>query len=305
MKSRSGIPARQHKVIKMNLDENYIKKLLPKRPKDSHKGTFGSVLNIAGSGFYTGAAYFSSLSALKVGCGLATLASAETVLKTVSALSPDIILMPLDETKDKTVSPRAIKKLEKILAKYEVISVGCGLFTNKDTIRFFWELIKILSKLATPVVIDADGLNILSGLNNPMLPQNTILTPHPKELSKLMDVNVENILLQPEFWIKKCCEKYNCTTVLKLHKTMIADNKGNFYINDTGNSALSQGGSGDVLCGMIGGFLAQGLNCFEASVLGVYLHGLTAEIASSELTEYSTLSSDLLNYIPKAIKSII
>lgn len=289
----------------MDYNENYIKNLLPKRPEDSNKGTFGSVLNIAGSGFYTGAAYFSSISALKVGCGLAALASAETVLRSVSALSPDIILIPIDETKDKTISSRAIKKLEKILDKYGVISIGCGLSTNKSTVKFFEELIKILSKSKTPIVIDADGLNILAGLKNPVLPQNTILTPHPKELSRLMGANVENILLQPEFWVKKCCEKYCCTTVLKLHKTIVADNDGHFYINDTGNSALSHGGSGDILCGMISGFLAQGLNCFDAGVLAVHLHGLAAEMASSELTEYSTLSSDLINYITKAIKSIL
>lgn len=306
----------------MNLDENYIKNLLPKRPEDSNKGTFGSVLNIAGSKFYTGAAYFSSIAPLKVGCGKSTLAGTKTVLETVSVLSPDIILMPIDETKNGVISPKATKKLEKILNNYEVISIGCGLSTNKDTVKFFEKLIKILNQSQTPVVIDADGLNILSGLKNPVLPQNTILTPHPKELSRLMKIDVENILLESEFWVKKCCEKYNCTTVLKLHKTIVADNKDNFYVNNTGNSALSHGGSGDVLCGMISGFLAQGVNvsqynlnlqnnsargvsCFEASILSVYLHGLAAEMASKDLTEYSTLSSDLLEYIPRAIKSII
>lgn len=123
-------------------------------------------------------------------------------------------------------------------------------------------------------------------------------------MSRLLGVNVEDILSKPEFCIKKCCEKYNCTIILKLHKTMIADNNGNFYINNTGNSALSHGGSGDVLCGMISGFLAQRVNIFDACCLGVYLHGLAAEIASDELTEYSTLASDLVKYIHKAIKTL-
>lgn len=286
------------------IDEKYVKKLLPKRPEDSYKGTFGHVLNIAGSSTYTGAAYFSSISSLKSGCGLTTLASVEMVIMAVSALTPDVILMELEETRDKKISPKAIKQLEPILDKYQAISLGCGLSTTEDTISFFEKLINILKKLRTPVVIDADGLNILSGFENIVLPQNTVLTPHPKELSKLMGVNTEDVLLQPDFWVKKCCEKYGCTTVLKLHKTLVSDNS-NFYINNTGNSALSHGGSGDILCGMISGFLAQGLDCFDASVLSVYLHGRAAVIASSELTEYSTLSSDLINYIPKAIKSII
>lgn len=289
----------------MDYNKEYFKNILPKRPEDSHKGTFGHVLNIAGSRFYTGAAYFSSVAPLKVGCGRSTLASVETVIQSVSSLSPDIILMPLNQTGEKTISPKSLKNLSKVLKDYDAISIGCGLSLNTYTAKFFEELINILAKFEIPIVIDADGLTILSKLSSTKLPINAILTPHPKEMSRLMDVSVENILLQPEFWVKKCCEKYNCTTVLKLHKTLVADNKGNFYENNTGNTALSHGGSGDVLCGMISGFLAQGLRCFEASLLGVYLHGITAEIASKELTEHSTLSSDLLKYISEAIKTIL
>lgn len=291
----------------MNTDyyENYIKKLIPPRPEDSHKGTFGHVLNIAGSGFYTGAAYFSSISALKVGCGRVTLASSETCCKTVSNLAPDIILKPLKETKEKTIHPQEAKTIKAISDRFNVISVGCGLSRNNETIKFLKELIKELNKCDYPIIFDADALSIIGKEKIEKLPENTILTPHPKELSKLMGIGIDNILKQPEFWTKECCEKYDCTTVLKTHKTIVADNKGKFYVNNTGNTALSHGGSGDVLCGMISGFLAQGLNCFEASVLAVYLHGKTAEIASEELTEYSTLSSDLLKYIPSAIKSIL
>lgn len=296
---------RVNKYMATDSYENYIKKLLPQRPENSHKGTFGHVLNVAGSGFYTGAAYFSSISALKVGCGRVTLASSETCCRAVSALSPDIILKPLKETKEKTIHPQSVREIEKKLDKSSVVSVGCGLSMNSETMKFLKELIKILNKYTIPVIFDADGLSIIGKLMISKLPQNTILTPHPKELSDLMGVRVDDILKQPEFWIKECCEKYNCTTVLKLHKTIVADSKGNFYVNNTGNSALSHGGSGDILCGMISGFLSQGLSCFEASVLSVYLHGRAAEIASEELTEYSTLSSDLLNYIPKAIKMLI
>lgn len=271
-------------------NKEHFKNILPKRPENSHKGTFGRVLNIAGSEFYPGAAYFSSISPLKVGCGLVTLASAETVLKTVSALSPDVILMSLNQIK-------------KEIFKFQAISIGCGLGVNGG--KYLKKVLKLVENLQTPLVIDADGLNILSQMKELQLPQNTILTPHPKEFSKLMGIELEKVLQQPEFWVKKCCEKYNCTTVLKLHKTLVADNKGHFYENNTGNSGLSHGGSGDVLCGMITGFLAQGLNCFDASCLGVYLHGLAAEIASKELTEYSVLASDLLNYISVAIKTLL
>ncbi|MEI8128913.1 MAG: NAD(P)H-hydrate dehydratase [bacterium] len=277
-----------------HFDEKYVKTLLPKRLENSHKGTFGHVLNIAGSEFYTGAAYFSSVAPLKVGCGLSTLAAPDFVLKTVSDLSSDVILSYLKMVKVGINSNY-----------YDVVSIGCGLSVNKNTIKFFDELIKVLNKLDMPVVIDADGLNILSLLKISKLPINTILTPHPKELSRLMSVSVEDILSQPEFWVKKCCEKYNCTTLLKLHRTLVADNGKNFYVNNTGNSALSHGGSGDVLTGMISGFLAQGMGCFEASILGVYLHGKTGEIAAEKLSEYSVLASDLLKYIPQSIKTIL
>lgn len=285
------------------MDENDIKKLLPKRPKNSNKGTFGHVLNIAGCGFYTGAAYFSSVSALKVGCGRVTLASAETALSAVSALTPDVILMPLAQNKEKTIQPKAIKQLESIFKNYEAISVGCGLSTNKHTAEFFKKTINILATKATPVVIDADGLNILAKSDIKKLPQNLILTPHPMEMARLMGVEVDEIINNQELWARKCSEKYNCVTVLKTHKTFVCQGE-KIYINNSGNSALAHGGSGDVLCGMVTGFLAQGMKPFEASVLAVYLHGKTAEIASEKLTEYSTLASDLLKYIYKSIKKI-
>lgn len=286
----------------MDYDFEYIKNILPKRPQNGHKGIFGHVLNIAGSGFYVGAAYFSSIVPLKVGCGKVTLASVEQVLNSVSALSPDIILKPV--AKGKTIPEKALKQIASSLSDFSVISIGCGLSNEKTTCKFFKNFIKILPKINKPIVIDADGLNILSQMKNVKLSQNVVLTPHPKELSRLLNVPVDNILSQPEFWVNKCCEKYDCITILKLHNTIISDNNGHTYINNTGNTALSHGGSGDVLTGMLSGFLAQGLNCFDTAVLSVYLHGLAAEIASEELTEYSVLASDLFKYISKAIKKI-
>lgn len=284
----------------MDFNEEYIKTLLPKRPQDAHKGTFGHVLNIAGSQFYTGAAYFSSISPLRVGCGRSTLASVRTALTSASSLSPDIILLPIDlKAPLKTIWPK--------IEEYNAISIGCGLSVNKETGKLFSSFIKELTKkqIETPVVIDADGLNILSFSGNLKLPKHTILTPHPLEMSRMLGVKVDEVLLKPEYWAKKCSEKYDCTTILKIHKTVVADNRGRVYINNTGNTALSKGGSGDILCGMITGFLAQGLSTFNASILAVYLHGKTAEIASKDLSEYSVLASDLLNYIPLTIRELI
>lgn len=273
-----------------------LKEILPKRPQNGHKGTFGNVLNIAGSNFYTGAAYFSSIAPLKVGCGKSTLASSKDVLKSVASLSPDIILTPIEKINKNNITD------------FQAISIGCGLSQEKSSINFFKKILTLVKDLGTPIVIDADGLNILSKLKNIKLPKNTILTPHPKEFSRLMGgISVEKVLEQPEFWIKQCCEKYNSTVILKLHKTIVADNKGHFYENTTGNTALAHGGSGDVLTGMITGLLSQNKKSeiFDICCLAVYLHGLTGELASKDLTEYSVLASDLISYIPKAIKSIL
>lgn len=285
----------------MTQNKEYFKNILPKRPENSHKGAFGHVLNVAGSEFYTGAAYFSSVSALKVGCGLVTLTSAPSVLTSVSALSPDIIFMPVA----KIISNKGFIYPQPLVGRFQAVSIGCGLSQGVNGIKVFKKAINLLKNSETPVVIDADGLNILSKLKNITLPKNLVLTPHPKELARLLDIKVEDILLEPEVWAKKCCEKFNCIIVLKLHKTVVADTNGNFYVNNTGNSALSHGGSGDVLTGMISGLLAQGVKIFDACCLAVYLHGLAGELASKDLTEYSTLASDLINYIPKAIKSTI
>lgn len=286
------------------MDEITLRHLLPKRPKDSHKGTFGHALNIAGSKYYSGAAYFSSIAPLKVGCGRSTLASVESVIRSVSALSPDIIFKPLPESDEEIISSSAYDKISHGLKNYDAISIGCGLSVSSDTEKLFRKLIQDLEKTYIPLVIDADGINILATVKSINLPQKTILTPHPLELSRLLKEDVGEILADTEFFARKCSKKYNCVTVLKTCKTVVCDKNGEIYINNTGNSALAHGGSGDILCGMIAGLLAQGMNPYEASILAVHLHGKTAELASENLTEYSTLASDLLDYIHIAVKNL-
>ncbi len=265
---------------------------LPARKEDSHKGTFGKVLNISGSENYTGAAYLSSISALKTGCGYVTLAASHKVISSVSSLTPDIVYMPITEVKDK-------------LANYDVVSIGCGLSVETATAIMFKSILAKLSTLDIPIVIDAGGLTLLSKMKNPELPPKLILTPHPAEAARLLKVETEKVAAKPDFYVKKLSKTFECTTVLKSHKTRVCSTDGEIYINETGNSALAKAGSGDVLCGIITGLLAQKMEIFEAAKTGVYLHGLTGEIASKELTEYSVLASDLLKYIPFAIKHIL
>lgn len=257
---------------------------MPYREQNSNKGTFGKVLNFAGSKNYIGAAFLSTVSTLKVGAGFCALATTKDVIRSVSTLLPEAVYLSRKEGLTK-------------LNDFSVVLIGCGL---DNEIGLFKDVIKRLQKETTPVVIDADGLNILSKLNL-KLPKNTIITPHPLEAARLLGVALETVLSNLEGSAKELTKKYNCVTVLKTHRTIICNTDLTVHINQYGNSALAKAGSGDVLAGVIAGLLAQKTDLFEAAKLGVYLHSKAGEIASEELTEYSVMASDLPEYLHKAI----
>ena len=268
---------------------------MPIREQNSHKGTFGKVLNFSGSKNYIGAAYLSTKSSLKIGAGLSALASEKQIISSVSAMLPEAIYLTRKEGLDK-------------INDYSVVLIGCGLGQGINAKNL---LKKVLKKTKDkPLIIDADGLNLLAGIDlSPQLfPQGVgeiIITPHPLEASRLLACSLEQVLENLEESAKELSKKYNCVTVLKTHRTIVCDTDLNIYTNQYGNSALAKAGSGDVLAGIIVGLLAQGMQAFEACKLGVYLHSRSGEIASETLTEYSVLANDLINYIPEAIKKII
>ena len=260
---------------------------MPDRPQDSNKGTFGKVLNFAGSKNYIGAAYLSTLSMLKAGCGYAALASEQNVIDSVSKLLPEAVYL---ETKE------GIKNLD----NYTVCLIGCGLGQSSKAEKLFKNIIE---SAKCPLIIDADGLNLLSK-HEYKLPANTIITPHPMEAARLLGTSLSEVLNDIKGTAKILTNKYNCITVLKSHRTAISS-KDELFENQHGNSALAKAGTGDVLAGIIAGLLAQKMTPFEAAKLGVYLHSRAGEIASEELTEYSVLASDIPNYLPYAIKEIL
>ena len=261
---------------------------LPVREENSNKGTFGKILNVSGSEYMTGAAYLSSVAALRTGAGYVELASHENALKAAACLSPEIVLAPVD-------------KIPEIIKSSTVLLIGCGISTTAQAVKLFKDTILLAEKL--PTVIDADGLNILSQ-NKLKLPENVILTPHPKEASRLLDCRLEEVLENKEKSAKKISKIYNCVTVLKSHQTIITDGS-TVYRNTTGNSALAKAGSGDVLAGIIAGLMAQHMDIFDASVLGVYLHGLAGDLAKNDLTAYGVLATDTIRYIPYALKNFL
>lgn len=286
------------------LDKQYVSKLLPKRPQNSNKGTFGTVLNIAGSNYYSGAAYLSSISALKVGTGLVRLASCEEVLSRVSAITPDVTFINLGESEFGTVPKDGLKYIKDIKAP-SAISIGCGLTTFQPAREFVLKFLKEYIDSSIPIIIDADAINILSMEKRKPIPLNSVITPHPIELSRLLNVSVDEIQENRIKWAKETSRMFDCIVILKGYETVISIPNGNTFINKTGNSSLAHAGSGDVLAGMVAGFAAQGIKLEDACALACYLHGKAGEIASYKLTEYSTLASDLLNYIPEAIKTLL
>lgn len=264
---------------------------MPKREQNSNKGTFGKVLNFCGSQNYIGAAYLSTISSLKIGAGLSALATVDKVISSVSALLPEAVYLSRQE---------GVKKIK----EFSVVLIGCGLGLKPTSKKLFKSVLEELQKETMPVVIDADGLNILAKEKSP-LPLNSIITPHPLEAARLLDCEVDDVLENLESSAKKLTEKFKCVTVLKTHKTIVCDKDLNIYVNNNGNSALAKAGSGDVLAGIIAGLLAQGMELFEAAKLGVYIHSRAGEIASKELTEYSVLASELPKYFPQVIKELI
>lgn len=282
------------------IDKKLAKDLFPQRNDDCNKGSFLKVLNIAGSGNYSGAAFLSSLSSLRVGAGFISLACPKSIICRFSANMPEVTYIPLYETEKASIS--SLNDLL-FLQNYPVVSIGCGLSLDEDTKLFFSNFLSQIDD-SKKLVIDADAINMLSLLSYNKVIKNSILTPHPKELSRLLNVSVDEILQNREKYARIASQKFECITVLKGKETIVTDGD-QIYVNTTGNSALAKAGSGDVLTGIISGLLSQHLSCLNAAILGVFLHGLAGDLASKDLTIYSVLASDVIDYIPFAIDDIL
>ena len=281
-------------------DKKFIFNILPKRPQNSNKSTFGKILNIAGSKNYIGAAYLSSAAALRSGAGYLTLASVQDVTNSVASMIPEVTFYILNSNEFGSISSN--NKIDN-LYEYDVLSLGCGITQNPQTKSF---LLDLLSKVnsSQKVILDADAINIIASCKGEVSLKNFILTPHPKELARLLNVKLEDIVDNREKYARITSQTFECITVLKGHNTLITDGE-KMYINPTGNSSLAKAGTGDVLTGIIAAFAAQRLSAFNAAILGAYIHGLSAEIVSSDFSEYSVLASDVIDYLPFAFNQIL
>lgn len=309
-----------------HLDRAQARALLPKRPADSHKGTFGKAMIVAGSLPYPGAASLASAAAARAGAGLVTLAVGRTLLGGPGRL-PEVTLRPLPEAGPGLLGGDAADEIFKHIEGYTALLVGCGLGHEKETHAFVERLLGIdspkqrgqigfrLGSAGTnrepdkrpdlpPTVIDADGLNILSAIDEwwERLPHgNAVLTPHVGEMKRLLKVEK----LEPSAGVaEEAAARWGQVVVLKGATTVIASPDGKSFTHDGGNPALATAGTGDVLAGTIAGLLAQGLEPFDAATLGVYLHSAAGALVRDELGDAGALASDLLPKLPLAIKQL-
>ena len=273
---------------------------IPPRARDSHKGSFGAVLVVAGSACYRGAASLAVEGALRTGAGIVTLASVEPVLAAVSARLPECCLCPCLAGAEGGISPRSLPNITRQKATTLLLGPGLG-YTAQSAARAAEtrELVeKLLPGFGGSAVLDADGLNAAAQLlpyfgTVPHPTGELILTPHPGEMSRLTGLSMAEINEDRVEIALQYAKAWNAVVVLKGAGTVVAAPDGRCCVNTTGNPGLSRGGSGDALAGMTAALLACGLPAFEAAACAVYLHGAAADRAAALRGEYGMLPQDL------------
>jgi NAD(P)H-hydrate epimerase len=273
--------------------------LLQRKP-DSHKGDYGHILIVAGSKRYSGAALLCAEAALRSGAGIVTLGLPESLCNPVIKIKPkEIMLLPLAQAKDGEISAAAYNKIVDFLKKADVFVLGPGLGLNISTQKLVRKLVKTVKK---PFVIDADALTALAGVKGVRFGAETVATPHPGEMARLIGIPAAVIQKKRKEVAKNFAAHYNSTVVLKGGRTVVASTRGSLYVNTTGNPGMATAGSGDVLAGVIAAFLGQGLDGFNAAKYGVYIHGMAGDLAAKQKTQLSLIASDIIDFLPKAIK---
>ncbi|MCM1480542.1 MAG: NAD(P)H-hydrate dehydratase, partial [Muribaculaceae bacterium] len=252
--------------------------IIPKRSKDSFKGDYGKLLNIAGSAMYSGAASLSTEAALRSGAGLVTLAASERVITRIAAAIPEATYMPLAEDKDGSYAESNAAALGKACADKAAISVGSGLTVTNSTAAI---VKKVIKEAACPVILDADGINCAADNINIFkdAKNKLIITPHIGELARLAGLSTEDASADRLTLAVNLAREYNIIVVAKGVPTIIAGG-GKALIIRAGNPGLARGGSGDVLTGIIAAFCAQGIDPLQAAAAGVFVHGKAADLAA-------------------------
>jgi len=299
-----GIPNCIENNIQLHLlEEKDIKSIFHSRQQDTHKGNYGHVLVMAGSTGKGGAAGLTALGALRAGCGLCTLALPETCQKAFELHPMEVMTVPLPETQSGTLSINAKEPILKLLEGKSVVAMGPGLTTDPETVKLIGE---ILPFIKCPLILDADAINALEKHLDWLDDiKSAVLTPHPKEMSRLTGLTTQEIQKNRISAAIEFAQKNSVILLLKGAPSLIATPDGNVYINPTGNSGMATGGSGDVLTGIIAGLVAQNISPKNASIAGAYIHGYSGDIFSEKETQTNLIAGDLLRNLPNALKQVL
>jgi hydroxyethylthiazole kinase-like uncharacterized protein yjeF len=278
--------------------------VLPQRPLNANKGSFGRVLVTAGSNNFIGAAYLACSGAQRVGAGLVTLATASSLQPILAAKLTEVTYLPLPESQPGFISVEAGDVITQQSHQYDVLLLGCGLGQDPTTVEFVSSL--ILEKELPLPVLDADALNILPKIPEwwQWLTEDAILTPHPGEMARLCGLSIDEIQADRLGIARRFAAEWHQTIVLKGAYTVIATTDGRCRVSPFANPGLASAGTGDVLAGVIAGLAAQGLTPFDAASLGVYLHGQAGEMVRNEIGDTGMIASDLLPALPLTIKQL-
>ena len=277
------------------LNRQSVLSILPERDPFGHKGTFGKVLLLCGSRGFTGAAYLSAMGALRSGAGLVYLGVPESIYAIEAVKLNEPVVFPLPDKEGK-LSAEAIPQILNRLPAMDAILIGCGLGISEGTLA----VVKaVLETAVCPVVLDADGINVLSGhmdiLRGRQYP--TILTPHDGEFRRVGgSVGDDRMASAGAF-----ASEFGCVLLLKGHRTCITDGQTG-YVTGTGNPGMAVGGSGDVLAGILTGLLGQGMEPLKAAACAAWLHGAAGDLCASELGQYAMLPTDMLSALPRLLK---
>jgi len=278
--------------------------LVGPRPRDSHKGSFGHVLVIGGSLGKAGAAAMAGMSALRSGAGLSTVATAKSVLPTVAGFHPEVMTEPLAETEAGTISMQALEhsRLDKLVEGKTVLAIGPGISRHAETS----ELVRtVVAKYRVPIVLDADGLNAFENhakeLNG--AGRTLVITPHPGEMARLTGLATAAVQRDRLNVARTFAREHQLIVVLKGHRTLIAHPDGNVWVNTTGNPGMATGGTGDILTGIVAGFIAQcPQRIIDAVCAAVHLHGLAGDVACESTGGQSLVATDLVHALPEAMR---
>jgi len=269
--------------------------LLPDRPCNAHKGNFGKILLVCGSRGYTGAAALAAMGALRTGAGLVYLGVPESIYEIEAVKLTEPIVFPLPD-EDGTLSDKASSVVEAMLEKMDAVLIGPGLGLSAGTLSV---LKTVLERAVCPVVLDADGINLLAAHKDILRGRTapTILTPHEGEFQRLTGKMTQT----REASAAAFANIHHVIVVLKGHNTVITDGT-QLYRNTTGNPGMAVGGSGDVLSGMIVSLLGQGLSPIEAAAAGAWLHGAAGDDCAAQIGQYGMLPTDMLEALPRLMK---